>query len=220
MNDALVLTSAVHSEAGNPSREIRMGAIIAAAFFLLFLGWAAFVPLDAGVHAGGTIAVAGNRQTVQHKDGGVVTAIHVREGQHVRAGEVLIELSAPELKAAERALTSDYLTLLAQRARLLAERTGQRDFSPPAEFATLSPDNREIASEVMQLQRSEMHARSGLDLCPAIGPWATRGAAGPAAVRLHATACIAHRTAEADSRRARWSSQDSREGLRVDEPRP
>jgi len=161
VNDALVLTSAVHSEAGNPSREIRMGAIIAAAFFLLFLGWAAFVPLDAGVHAGGTIAVAGNRQTVQHKDGGVVTAIHVREGQHVRAGEVLIELSAPELKAAERALTSDYLTLLAQRARLLAERTGQRDFSPPAEFATLSTDDREIASEVMQLQRSEMHARSG-----------------------------------------------------------
>lgn len=161
MSDALVLTSAVHSEAGNPRREIRMGAMIAAAFFVLFLGWAAIVPLDAGVHAGGTIAVAGNRQTVQHKDGGVVTAIHVREGQHVTAGQVLIELSAPELKAAERALTSDYLTLLAQRARLLAERSGQRDFVPPAEFATLSPEDREIASQVMQLQRAEMHARSG-----------------------------------------------------------
>lgn len=161
MSDALVLTSAVHSEAGNPRREIRMGVIIAAAFFVLFLGWAAIVPLDAGVHAGGTIAVAGNRQTVQHKDGGVVTAIHVREGQHVTAGQVLIELSAPELKAAERALTSDYLTLLAQRARLLAERSGQRDFVPPAEFATLSPEDREIASQVMQLQRAEMHARSG-----------------------------------------------------------
>jgi HlyD family secretion protein len=138
-----------------------MGVIIAAAFFVLFLGWAAFVPLDAGVHAGGTIAVAGNRQTVQHKDGGVVNAIHVREGQHVRAGDVLIELSAPELKAAERALTSDYLTLLAQRARLLAERSGQRDFAAPAEFATLSPADRELAAQVMQLQRSEMHARSG-----------------------------------------------------------
>ena len=55
----------------------------------MFLGWAALVPLDAGVHAQGTIAVAGNRQSVQHRDGGVVTAIHVREGQHVRAGEVL-----------------------------------------------------------------------------------------------------------------------------------
>ena len=161
MSDALVLTATPHTEAGNPSREIRMGVIIAAAFFVLFLGWAAFVPLDAGVHAGGTIAVAGNRQTVQHKDGGVVNAIHVREGQHVRAGDVLIELSAPELKAAERALTSDYLTLLAQRARLLAERSGQRDFAAPAEFATLSPADRELAAQVMQLQRSEMHARSG-----------------------------------------------------------
>jgi HlyD family type I secretion membrane fusion protein len=161
MSEALVLTSPVHSEVGNPSREIRIGAAIAIAFFVLFLGWAALVPLDAGAHAVGTIAVSGNRQTVQHKDGGVVTAIHVREGQHVRAGAVLIELSAPELKAAERALTSDYLTLLAQRARLLAERSGQRDFAPPAEFATLSPADREIANQVMQLQRSEMHARSG-----------------------------------------------------------
>ena len=109
----------------------------------------------------GSIAVAGNRQTVQHRDGGVVTAIRVREGQHVKSGDVLIELSAPELKASERALTSDYLTLLAQRARLMAERTGRSDFAPPPEFATLSPADRELATEVLQLQRSEMHARSG-----------------------------------------------------------
>ena len=161
MSDALVLTGPVHSEAGNPNRELRLGAVIAFAFFVLFLGWAAFVPLDAGVNAVGQIAVSGNRQTVQHKDGGVVNAINVREGQHVTAGQVLIELSAPELKAAERALTSDYLTLLAQRARLLAERAGQRDFAAPAEFATLSPADREIANQVLALQRSEMRARSG-----------------------------------------------------------
>jgi HlyD family secretion protein len=161
MSDALVLTSPMHSEAGNPTREIRLGVAIAAAFFVVFLGWAAFVPLDAGVHAAGQIAVSGNRQTVQHKDGGVVTAINVREGQHVTAGQVLVELSAPELKASERALTSDYLTLIAQRARLLAERSGQHDFATPAEFATLSPDDRAIADQVLQLQRSEMHARSG-----------------------------------------------------------
>jgi HlyD family type I secretion membrane fusion protein len=163
MSDALVLTprSVVHSEAGSPRREIRMGAAIAIAFFVVFLGWAALVPLDAGVNAAGTIAVLGNRQTVQHKDGGIVTAIHVREGQHVTAGQVLIELAAPDLKAAERALTSDYLTLLAQRARLLAERSGQRDFAPPVEFATLNADDRVIAEQVMQLQRAEMRARSG-----------------------------------------------------------
>jgi HlyD family type I secretion membrane fusion protein len=161
MSDALVVRTPPHTEIGNPIREVRTGMAIAIAFFVVFLGWAALVPLDAGVNAAGQIAVLGNRQTVQHKDGGIVTAIHVREGQHVKAGDVLIELSAPELKASERALTSDYLTLLAQRARLLAEREGQHDFTPPAEFATLSPEDRVIADQVMQLQRSEMHARSG-----------------------------------------------------------
>ena len=109
----------------------------------------------------GTIAVAGNRQTRaasrrrrRHRDPRARRpACPGRPGpdRAVRA----------RARAAERALTSDYLTLLAQRARLLAERTGQRDFAPPPEFASLSPEDREIAAQVMQLQRSEMHARSG-----------------------------------------------------------
>jgi len=160
MSNALVLQPPEPLEAGNPRREIRIGIAAAALFFVLFLGWAALVPLDAGVNAPGTIAVAGNRQTVQHRDGGVITAIRIREGQHVEAGQVLVELSAPELRASERGLTSDYLTLLAERARLLAERNGQRDFAAPAEFASLSPDDRPIAAQVLALQRSEMRARS------------------------------------------------------------
>jgi HlyD family secretion protein len=160
MSQAIVLSPARDLDAGDPRREIRRGTIIAGLFFVLFLGWAALMPLDAGVHAMGTIAVSGNRQSVQHRDGGVVTAIHVREGQHVKAGQVLVELSAPELKASERALTSDYLTLLAQRQRLLAERAGQGNFAAPAEFATLDGADREIAAQVMQLQRAEMQARS------------------------------------------------------------
>src|SRR5438105_14124081 len=89
----------MHSDAGNPREEIRAGAIVAFLFFVLFLGWAGFVPLDAGASAGGIIAVSGNRQTVQHKDGGVVTAIRVRDRQHAAAGQVLLELRAPDTKA-------------------------------------------------------------------------------------------------------------------------
>jgi multidrug efflux pump subunit AcrA (membrane-fusion protein) len=99
MNELVALPTPIHSDAGDPRSEIRIGSMIAGAFFVLFLGWAAFIPLDAGVNAAGTIAVVGNRQTVQHKDGGFVTAINVREGQHVKAGDVLVELAAPELKA-------------------------------------------------------------------------------------------------------------------------
>src|SRR3954463_8049080 len=163
MTEVLVLPVGPEAVAGDPDREIRLGATIGVAFFVLFLGWAAFMPLDAGVHAAGTIAVAGNRQSVQHRDGGVVTAIHVREGQHVRAGQVLIELSAPELKASERALTSDYLTLLAQRARLMAERTGQRGFAAPPEFASVPAEDRDLANQALSLQSSEMLARAGSD---------------------------------------------------------
>ena len=78
MSELLVLPAGPEAVAGDPDREIRLGTTIAVAFFGLFLGWAAFMPLDAGVDAPGQIAVAGNRQSVQHRDGGVVTAIHVR----------------------------------------------------------------------------------------------------------------------------------------------
>ncbi|HEV8408098.1 MAG TPA: HlyD family type I secretion periplasmic adaptor subunit [Sphingomicrobium sp.] len=160
MSELVVISPSHEIEAGDPKREIRAGIAVAGGFFLLFLGWAAFVPLDAGVSAPGVIAVSGNRQTVQHKDGGMVTAIHVREGQHVTQGQVLIELAAPDLRAAERGLTSDYLLALAQRARLFAERNGQSDFAAPPEFATLSAEDRPLAAQVMAQQHAEMRARS------------------------------------------------------------
>jgi HlyD family secretion protein len=146
----------------DPRRDVRIGAAIAIFFFVILLGWAAFAPLDAGVHAPGTVAVSGNRQSVQHREGGVVTAIHVREGQKVGAGQLLVEMAAPDLRAAERALTSEYLNLLAQRARLVAERAGQPDFAAPAEFAGLSPTDRALANQAMQLQRGQLRAAQAM----------------------------------------------------------
>ena len=143
----------------DPRRDIRIGAGIVIFFFVILLGWAALAPLDAAVPAQGVIAVSGNRQSVQHREGGVVTAIHVREGQRVNAGEVLIEMSAPDLRAQERAYTSEYLTMLAQRSRLMAERAGQRNFAPPAEFANLSTEDQALAAQALSLQRAQLQAR-------------------------------------------------------------
>lgn len=164
MNQELALRPqqfVVEQEVEDPKRDIRLGAAITFFFFVVLLGWAAFAPLDAGVNARGTIAVSGNRQAVQHRDGGVVTALHVREGQRVTAGQVLVEMAAPELAANERALTSDYLTMLAQRARLLAERNGSRSLAVPAEFATLGPADRALAQQALSLQRAQLSARLG-----------------------------------------------------------
>jgi HlyD family secretion protein len=149
------------AETDDPRRDIRIGGAIAIFFFVILLGWAAFAPLDAGVHAQGSVAVSGNRQAVQHPGGGVVGAIHVREGQHVRIGDILVEMESPDLEATERALTSEYFTLLTQKARLLAERNGASNFPPPPEFARLSPEDRVIAEQALVLQRSQLAARSG-----------------------------------------------------------
>lgn len=145
--------------ADDPKRDIRIGAGIAVLFFVVLLGWAALTPLDAAVRASGVISVLGNRQAVQHPTGGVVTALRVREGQRVQAGEILVELSAPEVRAAERALTSDYFTLLAQRSRLVAEQMGQPSFEAPSEFTGLAGADRVLAEAALRMQLGEMRAR-------------------------------------------------------------
>ena len=104
--------------------EVRLGIIVAGLFFVLFLGWAAFAPLDSAAYATGQLVVSGQRQSVQHRDGGVVAAIKVAEGRHVRKGDTLIELAGAEVRAQERALAAQMVNFQAQRARLEAELSG------------------------------------------------------------------------------------------------
>ena len=47
----------------DPTPEVRVGAVVAAAFFVGFLGWATFAPMDSAAYAPGKIVVSGNRQT-------------------------------------------------------------------------------------------------------------------------------------------------------------
>ncbi|MBJ6123252.1 HlyD family type I secretion periplasmic adaptor subunit [Sphingomonas sp. BT553] len=143
----------------DPTSDIRTGTIVALLFFVGLIGWAAFARLDAAAHAAGQLVVSGQRQAVQHRDGGVVGRIMVHEGQHVRRGQTLIALAAPEVQAQERALASNTIRLLAQRARLLAEQTGQARLTPPAEFANLSDDDRPLADQALRAQQIELSAR-------------------------------------------------------------
>ena len=143
----------------SPRGELRLGAIIIGLFFVLFLGWAAIAPLDAGAFAQGTVAVSGNRQAVQHREGGTVTALRVAEGDRVRQGQVLMELSTGELRATERGVTGQVFALLAQRSRMIAERDGLRAIPVPPEFADLSPEDQLLADEALRLQRLQFGAR-------------------------------------------------------------
>lgn len=146
----------------NPTRDIRVGLTVAGLFFVLFLGWAAFFRLDAAAYAPGTLVVSGQRQSVQHRDGGVVGRIHVREGQRVARGQLLMELAAAEVRAQERALASQAIRLLAQRARLEAEQLGRERIIPPPEFTVLSNEDRQQAELALRLQQTELRARAAV----------------------------------------------------------
>lgn len=146
----------------DPNRDIKWGLTVAAIFFVGFLGWAAFARLDAAAYATGSLIVSGQRQSVQHRDGGVVGSIHVKEGQRVERGRLLISLAAAEVQAQERALTSQTIRLLAQRARLEAEQTNRIHIDPPREFAWLKAEDKAEAALAMKLQQSELTARGSV----------------------------------------------------------
>lgn len=143
----------------NPRRELVVGGAIIVLFFVIFLGWAALAPLDAGAYAQGQIAISGNRQAVQHREGGVVSALLVAEGDTVRRDQVLLQLSSGELKAIERGVSSQVFALIAQRARLVAERDRLGSIPPPPEFANLPVEDQPLARESLRIQQQQFVAR-------------------------------------------------------------
>ena len=139
--------------------ELRIGGIIAGVFFVGFLGWAALIPLDAGATAEGVVAVSGNRQAVQHRDGGIVSKLNVIEGQFVEQGDTLLQISASELVAQERGMAGEVIALQALQARLRAERANLPRVVTPPEFATLPAEDRSLAEEAMRGQVLMFDAR-------------------------------------------------------------
>lgn len=143
----------------SPRWELMIGGGVILAFFVLFLGWAALAPLDAGAFAPGQVEVSGNRQAVQHREGGVISALRVAEGDRVRRGQVLVELATGNLEATERGLAAQVLSLEAQRARMIAERDGLGTIIRPVAFTDLRPQDQGLADEAFRIQQQQFAAR-------------------------------------------------------------
>jgi protease secretion system membrane fusion protein len=90
-----------------------------------FLLWATFAPLDKGVPLQGTVAKEGNRKAVQYLNGGIVSNILVHDGDVVKAGQVLVEMSDVQAKSQVDMAHAMYYASRAAEARLQAERDGK-----------------------------------------------------------------------------------------------
>ena len=105
----------------NTQKPIRLGAAVLVVGFGAFLLWAGFAPLDQGVPASGTVAIETRKKTIQHSTGGVVKDVLVKEGQWVKEGEVLMEVSDTQARANNETIRQAYLSQRAVEARLEAE---------------------------------------------------------------------------------------------------
>jgi protease secretion system membrane fusion protein len=102
----------------------RLGFRVLAIGFGGFLLWAALAPLNEGVPTSGLVAIDTKRKAVQHLSGGIVKAVHVKEGQVVVEGEALIEIDPATTRANYESVRQSYYTLRAMEARLVAEQNG------------------------------------------------------------------------------------------------
>ena len=96
-------------------------------------GWATFSELNGAVIAPATIMVESYSKKVQHKEGGIVGDIRVKDGDRVEIGQALVILDNTETKS-ELAIIDGLLDeALAKRARLEAQRDRASAIIFPAE---------------------------------------------------------------------------------------
>jgi protease secretion system membrane fusion protein len=91
-----------------------------------FLLWAAYAPLDEGVPAQGVVSIDTKRKLVQHLTGGIIQEVHVKEGQLVKTGDILLTLDSATAKARYEEVRQRYVGDRALENRLLAEQTGAK----------------------------------------------------------------------------------------------
>lgn len=84
--------------------------------------WAAGTSLSGAVVASGHFVVDSHVKIVQHPTGGVVGEILVRDGDSVKAGDVILRLDATQTRANLAIITRRLVELTARLARLEAER--------------------------------------------------------------------------------------------------
>ena len=136
------------------SVPMRSGYVLVALLLVLVVGWGGFAEISGAVLAGGRVAVESGPKRIQHKDGGIVSAVLVREGERVKAGQVLARLDATTASAYSAILDSQLWQARARRYRLEAETSGSWVLAVPA-GETVTPEYRTLLDSERELLRRQ-----------------------------------------------------------------
>jgi HlyD family secretion protein len=144
-------------------RHIFVGCAVVASLAVGLGGWASTAEIAGALRAQGSLVVDSNVKKVQHPTGGVVGELRVHDGDHVKAGDILIRLDETVTQANLAIVTKGLTELYARKARLGAERDGADTVPMPAEFAGRAgdPDVKEAMGSERKLFDLRRNARLG-----------------------------------------------------------
>ena len=102
--------------------------------------WSVRTEISGAIIAPGMIVLENNRQVVQHPEGGIVERIEARDGDQVKAGDLLIQLDDTLLRSELAVAELQLIELRARRGRLEAERDQADDIWFPDELLALDSE--------------------------------------------------------------------------------
>ncbi len=133
----------------------RMAALAIAGLLLCAIAWAALSQVDVVASAPGRFIPAGGSKIVQPLEAGTVAAILVKEGQSVKAGQVLVELEPTETMASRDELSAQLAAAQLDVARLQAVALNQPFVAPPGADVQAV----QVARRQAQAQRTELSSK-------------------------------------------------------------
>jgi HlyD family secretion protein len=144
-------------------RHILAGAVIVGVLVVGLGGWASTAQISGALIAQGSIVVDSNVKKVQHPTGGVVGELFVHDGDHVKAGDILIRLDETVTHANLAIVNKGLIELYARKARLAAERDGADTMAVPPELTGRldEPDVKEALSSERKLFELRRQDRLG-----------------------------------------------------------
>jgi HlyD family secretion protein len=147
-----------------PTRGVALLGLISMAIFLGgFAAWSFFAPLAEAAIAEGVISVEGEHRIIANQEGGTVQELLVHDGEHVRAGQVLMRMNDAQASATAETAKAQRWTLLAQLARLDSEAAGDRKIQFQSELLAAGGGrglDAARAADAMSVQRALFDART------------------------------------------------------------
>ena len=144
-------------------RHVIFGCVVVAFLAVGLGGWAATAEIAGALIAQGSLVVDSNVKKVQHPTGGVVGEVRARDGDRVKAGDILVRLDETVTGANLAIITKGLTELYARKARLGAERDGADSVPAPKQLAdkTNDPDVQEALASERKLFELRRTARLG-----------------------------------------------------------